>query len=864
MFHAVNQMAGEDLLSPGNGALPMFREEQSSSYGRGSRNSRSGARSGRRSSRRAQEIGGAGDSNPAVSASVDAAEPTPTVSGGAAPTELEMRPLHPGGVAAPRRRRSGQLREISGGRAAATVAAASKSSPVSAAAAFSGPDGVDGGGFAEAGTFRWDATVADAATAQQDGLGEDGLEQEEVAGSGGVGRRRRGRVGGGGGGEGGSGGNRRGGMGMRRNGKLALSPPMSGDMADIALAARYRKPWYIITPESKTHQILDHIGDFLTLYVLVAIPLFVSFQHIENMHAEDWHAFNFVVDVCFLLDLAARFLTAYHDEYADRIVYEPLSIARNYSRGLLVFDLIASVPLTILLGVHTFSISNKVTRLARMPQTMRLIRAIKVLSEEAEKTHRKNILLAAYNLVKVVLYILLVMHWVACGWHLLADLEDADLSWIVKDGLEDAPASQLYVTSVYWTVTTLSTVGYGDIFASTIAERTYCILVMLTGATMYALAIGAVSHIITTVVARHSHSRRIERHAETFIRMHSLPQYLASEVMRTLNISGETNQMLEKRAQNTLELLPTGVRTSVLLCIYRAQISRIDFFKNRKDIYPVFVTSVMRSMHDHVYPKAGEDVLQENSSTEEVIFIVRGRATITRRGMEVGRLSAGSCFGATAALHGGGLRTESVTCVTDCEIYTIEGKALRRIARSFPGPMAELKAESERPLRTGEQRRESDGSELRKQISNPSQGSLPRDAGSSTLAALHDTVGGTVGHPLPSPQRAARSASTPADHPVPGDPGMTALPTAELERSMQALTRCNAQASRAEEEVWDRLHLLTESLRTMRRCINEGRDVHNQVLDSMDIARGGLIGERRQSGDSRLVDSGRMPSAHVL
>lgn len=52
---------------------------------------------------------------------------------------------------------------------------------------------------------------------------------------------------------------------------------------------------------------------------------------------------------------------------------------------------------------------------------------------------------------------------------------------IVKDGLEDAIASKLYVTSVYWTVTTLSTVGYGDIFASTIAERTYCILVSVGG-----------------------------------------------------------------------------------------------------------------------------------------------------------------------------------------------------------------------------------------------------------------------------------------------------------------------------------------------------------------------------------------------
>ncbi|CAM9812112.1 unnamed protein product, partial [Ectocarpus fasciculatus] len=392
-----------------------------------------------------------------------------------------MRPLHHGGgsaAAAARRRRSGYSKEAGGGRS--TPAGGSKSShhrpgaAAAAAAAFAGPDGLDAG-FADPGTFRWDATVADAATAQQ---GEDGSECDggggEEGGGGGEGAS-------GGGGGGGGTGRRRRGKGVRRsNGKLAAvgsSRSGGGDMIDIALAARHQSVWYIITPESKTHQIFDHIGDFLTMYVVVAIPLFVSFQHIENMHAEDWHAFNFVVDVCFLVDLAARFLTAYHDEYANRVVYEPIAIARNYSRGLLVFDLIASVPLTIMLGVHTFSISNKVTRLARMPQTLRLIRSIKLLSEEAEKTNRKNVLLAMYNLVKVVLYILLVMHWVACGWHLLADMEDADLSWIVKDGLEDAPASTLYVTSVYWTVTTLSTVGYGDIFASTIAERTYCILV---------------------------------------------------------------------------------------------------------------------------------------------------------------------------------------------------------------------------------------------------------------------------------------------------------------------------------------------------------------------------------------------------
>lgn len=53
------------------------------------------------------------------------------------------------------------------------------------------------------------------------------------------------------------------------------------------------------------------------------------------------------------------------------------------------------------------SISNKVTRLARMPQTLRVIRSIKALSEEVERTNHKNILMAAYNLLKVcgILYI---------------------------------------------------------------------------------------------------------------------------------------------------------------------------------------------------------------------------------------------------------------------------------------------------------------------------------------------------------------------------------------------------------------------------------------------------------------------------
>lgn len=161
------------------------------------------------------------------------------------------------------------LKDLTGGRAAVTTASPDSATKQHPAVAFAGPDGVDTGGrFAEAGTFRWDAAVADAATAQQDGLGEDGMDQEESSGSG---SRRSSRTGGRG--VGGGGGRRGGGGGLRRGKLIAASPPLSDDMADIALAARYRKPWYIITPESKMHQILDHLGELLCLFFLLTDAL---------------------------------------------------------------------------------------------------------------------------------------------------------------------------------------------------------------------------------------------------------------------------------------------------------------------------------------------------------------------------------------------------------------------------------------------------------------------------------------------------------------------------------------------------------------------------------------------------------------
>lgn len=56
---------------------------------------------------------------------------------------------------------------------------------------------------------------------------------------------------------------------------------------------------------------------------------------------------------------------------------------------------------------------------------------------------------------------------------------------------------ELYFTAIYFTVTTVATVGYGDISAFNTAERIYCILLMLGGVVGFSIATGAITSIMS-------------------------------------------------------------------------------------------------------------------------------------------------------------------------------------------------------------------------------------------------------------------------------------------------------------------------------------------------------------------------------
>jgi voltage-gated potassium channel Kch len=53
-----------------------------------------------------------------------------------------------------------------------------------------------------------------------------------------------------------------------------------------------------------------------------------------------------------------------------------------------------------------------------------------------------------------------------------------------------------YIVSVYWSLTTVTTVGYGDIYPLSTGDRVVAIFVILIGASMFGYILGQVSTIL--------------------------------------------------------------------------------------------------------------------------------------------------------------------------------------------------------------------------------------------------------------------------------------------------------------------------------------------------------------------------------
>ena len=150
-------------------------------------------------------------------------------------------------------------------------------------------------------------------------------------------------------------------------------------------------------------------------------------------------------------------------------------MACNYLKGWFVVDFIAIFPLNEILRSSGTNI-NQLARLARLPRLYKILQFSRIC-KICRKPNSKNKFLKQLNallkvsaacerlLVFLVIFVIMC-HIVSCMWYFVAKVEDSPLSWTANFP-EIETDSEYYLIGIYFTITTITTVGYGDISAHT-------------------------------------------------------------------------------------------------------------------------------------------------------------------------------------------------------------------------------------------------------------------------------------------------------------------------------------------------------------------------------------------------------------
>ncbi|XP_029169015.1 potassium voltage-gated channel subfamily H member 6 isoform X8 [Nylanderia fulva] len=401
---------------------------------------------------------------------------------------------------------------------------------------------------------------------------------------------------------------------------------------------------------------------------------------------------DLIVDVTFIVDIIINFRTTFVNSN-DEVVSHPGKIAVHYLKGWFIIDLVAAIPFDLLLvGSDTDELGldkDETTTLIGLLKTARLLRLVRV----ARKIDRYSEYGAAVLLLLMATFAL-IAHWMACIWYAIGNAERPTLK--SKVGWLDMLANDThqfyfhnntggpsiksrYITALYFTFSSLTSVGFGNVAPNTDTEKIFTIIVMLIGSLMYASIFGNVSAIIQRLYSGTARYHTQMLRVREFIRFHQIPNPLRQRLEEYFQHAWTYTNGIDMNS--VLKGFPECLQADICLHLNRNLLNNCRAFEAAS---PGCLRALsLKFKTTHAPP--GDTLVHRGDVLTSLYFISRGSIEILKDDIVMAILGKDDIFGENPCIYPTvGKSSCNVRALTYCDLHKIHRDDLLDVLALYP------------------------------------------------------------------------------------------------------------------------------------------------------------------------------------
>nr|XP_011742467.1 potassium voltage-gated channel subfamily H member 7 isoform X5 [Macaca nemestrina] len=396
---------------------------------------------------------------------------------------------------------------------------------------------------------------------------------------------------------------------------------------------------------------------------------------------------DLIVDIMFIIDILINFRTTYVNQN-EEVVSDPAKIAIHYFKGWFLIDMVAAIPFDLLIFG---SGSDETTTLIGLLKTARLLRLVRV----ARKLDRYSEYGAAVLMLLMCIFAL-IAHWLACIWYAIGNVERPYLTdkigWLDSLGQQigkrynDSDSSSgpsikdKYVTALYFTFSSLTSVGFGNVSPNTNSEKIFSICVMLIGSLMYASIFGNVSAIIQRLYSGTARYHMQMLRVKEFIRFHQIPNPLRQRLEEYFQHAWTYTNGIDMNME-VLKGFPECLQADICLHLNQTLLQNCKAFRGASK--GCLRALAMKFKTTHAPP--GDTLVHCGDVLTALYFLSRGSIEILKDDIVVAILGKNDIFGEMVHLYAKpGKSNADVRALTYCDLHKIQREDLLEVLDMYP------------------------------------------------------------------------------------------------------------------------------------------------------------------------------------